>query len=121
MANDSVDRRLVEIISNLLRRTQKGGVTWEVGPFPGRDTYVYHTAHATLEIRSRDNDGVSPFEFIVRDDNGNILERLISDPINDEYNEMVASLYTLARRQSLNVDQTLDNLVSELKEEEESE
>ncbi|MCG8921288.1 hypothetical protein [Lentzea sp. CC55] len=122
MSDEEIDERLIAILRSLLRRTRHRKIDWTPGEAAGSEAFYYHLPTSSLEIRSKKGDGNPPYILSVRDSFGSKLDELATDPWGEHsYNEELAELFRLARRQSLMVDETLDQLLADLRKEESEE
>jgi hypothetical protein len=118
MAPNSNNERLIAITKALLRRTRDGAIEWEIRSYGSRDgseQVDYSTSANTITVKPRDDDGQKPYVLIVKNSSGIEIDRL--DPgewPDDSSDGALDELYTVARRQALDVDRTLDQLLNDL-------
>jgi hypothetical protein len=90
---------LADLASSILEKARAGKLTWSE---LGANAFMAEIGDNSVTI---DKSGNS-FELIFRNSQGKILERLDSD--SPDYHEMIlGSLHEVARRQVLNVDDSL--------------
>jgi hypothetical protein len=115
MAVETDKGRVVVLCERLADATQAGYVEWQR---EGEDIFVWRAEQAAVSIGSRDNDGEPPYQLLVVNANGQKLEELTSELLeNDqpaEWNEPLASLYRAALRQALGADEIIEALIESL-------
>lgn len=113
VATDS--SRVVVLCERLADATRAGLVKWQR---EGEDTFVWQAEEAAVSIGSRDNDGEPPYQLVVLNANGDRLEELTSELLeNDqpaEWNEPLATLYRAALRKALGADEIIEALIERL-------
>jgi hypothetical protein len=118
MANSNEDR-LVDLAVRLLPPTLNGQIRWSIGE---RQSYIYVTPQSAVSIRNRDNDGDHPFVLEVFNGEGEVVDALLSKFIRPDdttsvpppWNAVLENLYSAARRNALDIDVVLDNLLDSL-------
>jgi hypothetical protein len=115
MAAETDKRRIVVLCERLADATRAGHVDWRRD---GEDTFVWQAEQATVSIGSRDKDGEPPYQLVVVNENGETLDELTSELLeNDqpaEWNEPLAVLYRVALRKSLGADEIIEALIESL-------
>jgi len=106
----SESERIDSIVAALLSRTTDGDASWYEGE---TDSYVYESGSATVIIKSRDNDGVAPYQLRILNEDGAVVST-----VNSDYSDSsaLALLYLAARESVRKVDHTLDTLLRDLSE-----
>lgn len=121
--NNEYDPRLLRIAQELLERTQRGEVDWERTILHRSEAFSFSTEYSTVIIRVVASDNLRatttgvdyPIEMLIFDRDGIIIDSLRNDfkgPKEDQ--EVLPKLLRIARRKSLQVDDKLDQLLSEL-------
>ncbi|MFC7933550.1 hypothetical protein [Streptomyces cinereoruber] len=127
----ATDDRLVKIVKLLLRSTKAGRLEWDSVGSNDRPRYVTSFTDASFVVYSKDNDGAHPFIVELRNERGEILESIQSASIRPlrrelneeerlerqsqrEFNNILYELHNVARRNAMNIDSFLDNLLSQL-------
>jgi hypothetical protein len=115
---DRIDEaRLVAIIRSLYRLTTANRIQWKKDLIT-EGSFSYSTTDSTVVLRPwRRPESVN---VSIRDTDGDTVAQLVLDdhyPDIDLY-EQAKELYTLARREALQVDDVLDRLLTELGTEE---
>jgi hypothetical protein len=107
--------RTVLLCEQLAAATTAGGVQWEVA---SGDTFLWRRPEGSVEITSRDHDGLPPFELTVYNADGAKVEELASGLVGEDepapWNDALAGLYRAARRSALRADEIIDALISAL-------
>jgi ankyrin repeat protein len=107
--------RTVRLCEQLAAATSERGVQWEVD---SADTFLWRRPEGSVEITSRDHDGVTPFELTVYNADGDKVEELASELVGEDepaaWNDVLAWLYRGARRSALHGDEIIDALLSAL-------
>jgi hypothetical protein len=115
MAIETDKSRVVVLCVRLVDATRAGHVDWTRQE---DDTFVWRTEQAAVSIGSRDKDGEPPYQLLVLNDNGETLEELTSELVeNDQpadWNEPLANLYRVAHRKALGADEIIDALIESL-------
>ena len=107
---DDDTARVRKIAQRLIEQTRAGKIHWE----PAGDwSYVYSTSSSSVTLRCRDRDDDFPYVLAVYNSAGAVVAE-VEFSGSDELGRAVADLYRRAGRIHLNVDQTLDGLLSEL-------
>jgi hypothetical protein len=82
------------------------------------DTFHWRRPEGSVEITSRDHDGVAPFELTVYNADDAKVEELASELVGQDepaaWNDALAGLYRDARRSALRGDEIIDALISAL-------
>ena len=111
----AVYSHLVELSKRLVSATVAGKASWSAEP---DDTFRYAGGRGLVGVRSRDKDGEQPYEILVYNDAGERVEHLASQWDEGdqpaEWNQALADLYYVARRDALGADKVVDALLSEL-------
>jgi hypothetical protein len=114
-ADERENDQLVLLCEQLAAATSPRGVRWEV---VGRDTFSWSRPEGSVQITSRDHDGVPPFELTVYNAEGDKVEELASELVGEDepaaWNDALAGLYRAARRSALRGDEIIDALISAL-------
>lgn len=108
MTNERQSNRIQRLITALLDRTRSGSISWEQGP---TYSYIYRSPTGSIIVRSRDNDGVAPFQVTIANDEGVVVRELNSRGADD-----IGQLYREARDSASGLDETLDGFLRELSE-----
>jgi hypothetical protein len=107
--------RTVLLCEQLAAATSARGVQWEVD---SGDTFFWRRPEGSVEITSRDHDGVPPFELTVYNADGDKVEELASELVGEDepaaWNDALTGLYRGARRSALRGDEIIDALLSAL-------
>lgn len=115
MAVQAENGRVVVLSERLADATHKGGAEWLR---EGEDVFVWQGEQGSVSIGSRDKDGEPPYQLVVVDSNGEKLEDLTSQLVDNdrpaEWNEPLAELYRAARRSALRADEVIQALIDAL-------
>jgi hypothetical protein len=115
MAVETDKSRVIVLCERLADATRAGEIKWRR---EGEDTFVWQAEEAAVSIGSRDNDGEPPYQLVVLNANGEKLEELTSELLeNDqpaEWNEPLAILYRVALRKALGADEIIEALIERL-------
>jgi hypothetical protein len=115
MAVEAEKGRVVVLCERLVHATRAGRVEWRR---EDEDTFVWQAEQAVVSIGSRDKDGEPPYQLVVANHQGETLEELTSELLeNDqpaEWNEPLANLYRAAHRKSLGADEIIEALIESL-------
>jgi hypothetical protein len=107
--------RLVELCDRLVVATTAGGAEWRDDK---DDRFVLHRDAGTVAISSRDKDGEPPYELAIYNANGDKVETLTSEWLEDDqparWNQALADVYRAGRRSALGADRIIDALMEEL-------
>lgn len=105
--------KLRRLIDRLHDQTNTGSVTWTPGS--REDTFIWSGTSASVILSTRDFDGQAPFELAVMDSDGRTVEQATFGGLEGiEDLERVRALYKSARSSALNIDETIDGLLSDL-------
>jgi hypothetical protein len=111
-------RRMADLATRLLTLTTSNKITWSEGE---GGSYIYDTANSSISIRNADNDGKHPYVLDVYSARGEVVDTLRSRYVVPgshatplPWNDVLESLFTMARRSALNVDAVLDELLASL-------
>jgi hypothetical protein len=114
-ADERENDQTVLLCEQLAAATRARGVRWEVA---SGDTFSWRRPEGSVEITSRDHDGVPPFELTVYNAGGEKVEELASELVGEDepaaWNDALAGLYRAARRSALRGDEIIDALISAL-------
>lgn len=109
-------RRLAALVDRLLQLTREGRIGWEVTDIV--DCFEYGTPSASVYVQSRDRDQRAPYVLEIRNQDGVVVERFItdtaSDPVVADLSAPIAMLHTLARRRAMRVSALLEALSNDL-------
>jgi hypothetical protein len=115
MAVETDRSRVVVLCERLADATGVGQVKWRR---EGEDTFVWQAEEASVSVGSRDKDGEPPYQLLVLNTDGEKLEELTSELVeNDqpaEWNEPLARLYRAAVRSALGADEIIEALIQRL-------
>lgn len=101
------------ILRMLYERTKRGDASWDTGR--NQWEYIWTASTSTVIIRSRDQDDNFPFDVDILNSNGAPV--LTVEFLNNDPNlELVSELYRSVARKHIQVDETLDGLLDELRE-----
>ena len=107
--------RLVELCERLAIATVAGELEWTP---QGETSFVCERLSVTFRVRSRDRNGEPPYELALFNSDRMKVEQLLSEwSYNKQpafWNDDLAVLYAIARRQALGVTHLLDDLLAEL-------
>lgn len=107
--------RVVVLCKRLADATRAGGAEWSRD---GEDTFVWAGRPGSVSIGSRDKDGEPPYQLVVVNADGERLDELTSQLLDDdrpaEWNEPLADLYRAARRSALRADDVIDAMIEAL-------
>lgn len=126
------DTRLLKILDLLLRLTEADRLDWQSVGTSEEPRFATSFSDASFVVFSKDHDGVHPFVVELRNERGEVLESIKSKGLSprarrdltaeeqaarDESRALNAKFYELynrARRNAMNVDQFLDDVLAEL-------
>jgi hypothetical protein len=115
MAVKTDSGRLVVLCERLADATRAGDVEWRR---ENEDIFVWQGDKAAVSIGSRDKDGEPPYRLVVVNADGEKLEELTSELVDNdrpaEWNEPLAGLYRAARRSALHADEIIQALIEGL-------
>ena len=107
--------RLVVLCERLAAATRGGAAEWNRG---AEDTFLWTAGQGAVSIGSRDKDGEPPYQLVVANADGEILDELTSQLIDDdrpaEWNGPLTDLYRAARRSALKADEIVEALIEAL-------
>ena len=107
--------RIVVLCERLADATRAGGAEWRR---EGEDLFVWQAGQGSVTVGSRDKDGEPPYQLIVVNADGEKLEELTSQLVDNdrpaEWNEPLADLYRAARRTALGADEIIEALIEAL-------
>jgi hypothetical protein len=125
MARDPhVHQRLIDLAKNLLQRTQEGGVSWTATD--NETAFLFSGTNSSVQINSyTDRDGDMHTVLSILNSRGTVVDSIEDEfrpaPIDgyepEDWNEVLDDLYYAARRNALDVDSTLDDLLADLEDE----
>jgi hypothetical protein len=109
------NRRLVALCERLADATRARAAEWTR---EGEDVFVWAGEQGSVSIGGRDKDGEPPYQLVVVNANGEKVEELASQLVeNDrpaEWNEPLGDLYRAARRSGLRADDVIEALIEAL-------
>ena len=109
------NRRLVVLCERLADATRTGSAQWARD---GQDVFVWAGEHGSVSIGSRDKDGEPPYELVVVNADGEKVDELTSQLVEDdrpaEWNEPLGDVYRAARRSALRADDVIEALIEAL-------
>ena len=109
------NRRLIVLCERLAAATHAGAAEWTRDT---EDTYLWTGGEGAVSIGSRDKDGEPPYELVVVNPNGERLDELTSQLVEEdrpaEWNQPLADLYRAARRSALRADDVIEALIEAL-------
>jgi hypothetical protein len=115
MALQADNGRVVVLSERLADATHTGAAEWV---HEGEDLFVWEGEQGSVSIGSRDHDGEPPYELVVLNSNGEKLDELTSQLLDDDrvadWNEPLANLYRAARRSALRADDVIEALIEAL-------
>lgn len=118
------DPRFGALLDRLLHLTHTQAIHWSksISRRSTGEPFSVNLTASTVRIRSKDDDGLAPYVVEVLDSTGVVVESIERSSFHDatensNYNIVLSELYSLARRDALDVNNILDNLIQELDEE----
>jgi hypothetical protein len=91
-------------------------MSWEF--VSAEDVFAHSINGVSIQVYARDGDGRSPYVFELKNSAGVIIEKFLTSepqgPVQQVLAGKVGSLYTVARREALQVGAVLDMLIAEL-------
>src|SRR6266542_1807934 len=112
-AEEAFRNRNIELMERLIRLTEEGVISWTDND---GTSFSYTSPTATVVIESVDKDGQQPFALRLINSDGTELEH-ITTPTNSwgqrAWDKPLESLYGVARRDVLNVNNALSSLLKE--------
>ena len=113
---DTIDHRLVALVERLVELTAASKMSWEY--VSAEDLFAHSLNGVSIQVYARDGDGRSPYILELKNSAGVIIEKFLTSepqgPVQQVLAGKVASLYTVARREALQVGAILDMLIAEL-------
>jgi hypothetical protein len=113
--NSDVYTRLIELCNRLVAATATAELEWQ--DFKD-DRFVLSRQAGSVAISSRDKDGEPPYELMIYNATGEMVESLLSEWVDDEqparWNQPLADVYRAGRRSALGADRVIDALIQEL-------
>jgi hypothetical protein len=107
--------RVVVLCERLADATRRRTAEWNR---EGEDIFVWKGGPGSVSIGSRDKDGEPPYELVVLNADGERLDELTSQLLEDdrpaEWNEPLADLYRGARRSALRADDVMQGMIDAL-------
>lgn len=126
-ADDPILDRMTKIAGQLLRRTLNGLISW--GETDNENEFIYSGTNTSVTIRRRNTrDIVGRYVLTVMNWRGTVVDTLESAKKDlgiveqpEEWNAILYDLYEAARRSALTIETVLDELLTELGNDEEAE
>jgi hypothetical protein len=106
------NEKLVSAISLLLARTESNKIKWESDSWIDGYSIVFDENKVSVRYNGKYH------VFAIHDEDGNIIEEIADPEINKEFQSsqnLIAKIFELARRNSLGLDDILDNIIGKLK------
>lgn len=110
------DEKIIEIIKRIYNKTNEGLIEWE----PTERSIDYQVSFSNYSIRmsiATRSDGDYDYIIKIINDYGDIIEEVndedIANSLPDSY-EIMKSIYELARRKAMGVDNALDSILKDL-------
>ena len=100
-----------KLMRTLLDRTRSGQATWVVGSRDG--TFIWSSKSGSITVFPTDHDDRAPWSVMILDSSGQTLEEE-SFGGGDAYFDLAFELYRAARSNALDIDSTIDKLLSDL-------
>ena len=115
MSQELEKQRLMTLARRLASATSARAARWEVRD---GDIYAWESAEGSVTIASRDRDQEPPYELTVYNADGDAVDELTSDLLDDDqpapWNETLVELYRTARRSALRADEVIEALMDSL-------
>lgn len=123
MSNDIGVTKLIELMNRLDRATERGQISWTATDREA--AFLYSTASSSIIVGTKDNDGQLPFELLLLNEKGSVIDTMIShrrDWIDSEtwtfeYNQggqELEHLYERVRRAVSGIDAKIDEILASL-------
>jgi hypothetical protein len=113
---DTIDHRLVALVERLVELTVASKMSWEY--VSGEEAFAHSLNGVSIQVYARDGDGRSPYVFELKNSADVIIEKFLTSepqgPVQQVLAGKIASLYTVARREALQVGAVLDTLIGSL-------
>jgi hypothetical protein len=113
------EERLLELANRLVQSTESGQIEWKGDQDSG---FYVSTAAGAINIQSKDRDGQQPYRLVIYDSAGTEVDSLETYTYQidvDEWepaawNDSLETLYETARRNALNIDKVINDIVRDL-------
>ncbi len=112
--------QMIAIVEGLTAELRAGEEGWSLQASSRRkDIFSYSTANFTIRLSSQDEDSLPPYVVEIIDAEGILLDsvhtgRLGHSGLDERLRSSAETLYQLARRRSLNIDEKIKNLLTDL-------
>lgn len=112
--------RMTKLAKQLLRRTLNGQISWN--ETDNENEFIYSASDSSVAIQNNNTRSITGrYTLTVRNWRGTIVQQLQSAlresdfvEIQEDWNEVLLDLYEAARRNALNIEGMLDDLITEL-------
>jgi hypothetical protein len=115
MTTTTDTERLIMLAERLATATATRTAEWQVAD---ADVFTWSSARGSVRVASRDRDGEPPYELTVYNDDGQKVDQLTSELLDDDqpapWNDTLVELYRIARRSALRADDIIEALMAEL-------
>ena len=115
MTTTPLHDRVIVLCERLAVATLAGDAEWSG---EGEDSFLWEHEAGSVAIGARDRDGQPPYDLSICNRDGETVEQLASALLDDDrpapWNEPLAELYRVARRNVLHADEIIDALVAAL-------
>lgn len=101
------------LISRLIQKSRDGELEWEEGLEPDSVQVSFTTSSVTL-IKGKAWNDVTNYTFVIRNSDGDIVDRFGSQQLNAVQPGDVSTLFERAWREVMQADQTIDDILGEL-------
>jgi hypothetical protein len=113
-----ISQRLLQLAEAVLAKSRAGNIAWSEA---SRYAYYVPIGNYFLQIQSEDGDDSHPFRVHIEDDEANVLATLSTrdEPFGEQTMDWVnilADLYTEARRKGSSVERALDEMLEVVKQ-----
>lgn len=103
-------RRIQALVKGLIQKTRTGSLDWD---FDSQELFELSLTRSTVQIRSKDGDGLHPYGLTILDSNGRFVEGVESgNPEQDYYG--LGELFEAVSRSHRGVDEKLTEILGEL-------
>jgi hypothetical protein len=104
--------KMQKLVERLDYATDTKQISW--GASINTESFQVDVGNSTVSLSSRDGDGAYPFELVIQDGSGSVIDSVSSDEV--DFGDLIRDLYQKSRRSAKGIDRAIDEIIYALPE-----
>ena len=110
----SDNSNILLLVTKLTEKTMQGKIHWKKGVV--FNSFMYHMEKVSISLNINASGEKTVVSFNILDETGMVIETYseLYQYTQDDYDNPVSFLYNIARRKALNIDETIDSVITHI-------